>query len=53
MLVQYLKQIFNINLTFVKRNLTFVKTDFQVFKLKFHACTFSLIFYPFYKQYIA
>jgi len=27
-------------------NVTFVKTDFQVLKLKFHACKFKQDFYP-------
>jgi len=34
-----------------ERNLTFVKTDFQVLKLKFHACNFKQAFYPFHKLY--
>jgi len=29
-----------------ERKLTFVKTDFQVLKLKFHACSFKQAFYP-------
>jgi len=33
-----------------ERNLTFVKTDFQVLKLKFHACSKKLAFYPLHKQ---
>jgi len=28
-----------------ERNLTFVKTDFEVLKLKFHACSFNQTFY--------
>jgi len=28
-----------------ERNLTFVKSDFQVFKLKFHACNIKQAFY--------
>jgi len=28
-----------------ERNLTFVKIDFQVLKLKFHACNFKQAFY--------
>jgi len=36
-----------------ERNLTFVKTDFQVLKLKFHACSFKQAFYPLHKLYIA
>jgi len=36
-----------------ERNLTFVKTDFQVLKLKFHACNFKQAFYPLHKLYIA
>jgi len=36
-----------------ERNLTFVmKTDFQVLKLKFHACKFKQDFYPLHKLYI-
>jgi len=35
-----------------ERNLTFLKTDFQVLKLKFHACNFKQAFYPLYKLYI-
>jgi len=35
-----------------ERNLTFVKTDFQVFKLKFHACKFKKAFYPIHNLYI-
>jgi len=33
-----------------ERNLMFVKTDFQVLKLKFHACSMKQTFYPLYKQ---
>jgi len=29
-----------------ERNLTFVKTDFEVLKLKFHACNFKQTLYP-------
>jgi len=29
-----------------ERNLKFVKTDFNVLKLKFHACNFKQAFYP-------
>jgi len=29
-----------------ERNLTFVKTNFQNFKLKFHACNYKQAFYP-------
>jgi len=29
-----------------ERKLTFAKTDFQVLKLKFHACNFKQAFYP-------
>jgi len=36
-----------------ERNLTFVKTDFQVLKLKFHACSFKQAFYLLHKLYIA
>jgi len=36
-----------------ERNLTFVKKDFQVLKLKFHACNFKQTFYPLRKVYIA
>jgi len=36
-----------------ERNLTFVKTDFQVLKLKFHACSFKKAFYPLHKLNIA
>jgi len=32
-----------------ERNLTFVKTDFQVLKLKFHACKFKKDFYLLHK----
>jgi len=32
-----------------ERNLMFVKTDFQVLKLKFHACNFKQAFYPLHK----
>jgi len=28
-----------------ERNLTFVKTDFQVLKLKFHACNLSRLYF--------
>jgi len=35
-----------------ERNLTFVKTDFQVLKLKFHACNFKA-FYSLHKLYVA
>jgi len=37
-----------------ERNLTFVKTNFQVLKLKFHACNFKHAFCPLHnKLYIA
>jgi len=36
-----------------ERNLTFVKTDFQVLKLKFHACNFKQALFPLRKLYIA
>jgi len=36
-----------------ERNLTFVKMNFQVLKLKFHACSFTHAFYPFHELYIA
>jgi len=32
-----------------ERNLMFAKTDFQVLKLKFHACNFKQAFYPHHK----
>jgi len=36
-------------LTIRNEILTFVKTDFQVVKLKFHACNFKRPFYPLHK----
>jgi len=33
-----------------ERNLTYVKTEFQVLKLKFHACNFKQASYPFHKH---
>jgi len=36
-----------------ERNLPFMKTDFQVLKLKFHACNIKQAFYPLHKLYIA
>jgi len=36
-----------------ERSLTFVKTDFEVIKLKFHACNFKQAFYPLHKLSIA
>jgi len=36
-----------------ERNLAFVKMDFQLLKLKFHACNFKQAFYPLHKLNIA
>jgi len=35
-----------------ERNMKFVKTNFQVLKLKFHACSFKQAFYPLHKLYL-
>jgi len=36
-----------------ERSLTFVKTDFQILKLKFHACSMKQVFLLFHKLNIA
>jgi len=36
-----------------ERNVMYMKTDFQVLKLKFHACNFKQTFYPLPELYTA
>jgi len=52
--MQYTNAAFTLNgFNDQERNLTFVQTDFQVLKLKFHACSLKQAFYPLRKLYIA